>query len=85
MAERRPFRTDGGKSSERRSDEERKVTPAVEGQVSTEAQAAMNQGKPLPLPSQQVVEGLGHGHSPRIPWPPDKPLEHNSRPFKLKE
>lgn len=85
MAERRPFRVDGGKGTEPKSAEERKVTPAQEGQVSSAAQSTLNRGKPLPLPSQQVVEGLGHGHSPRIPYPPDKPLEYNGKPFKLKE
>jgi hypothetical protein len=44
---------------------------------------SMKTGNPLPLPSASVIEGHAHGHSPRIPWPADKPVDH--KPFKTKE
>ena len=37
----------------------------------------------LPTPSAQTAEDYGHGHSPRIPWPADKSVDH--KPFKTKE
>jgi len=49
-------------------------------------------GNPLSTPSEQVVEGRAHGHSPRIPWPPAQAELHETdgaaptpcpKPFKV--
>jgi len=42
-------------------------------------------GGPLATPSTYKDEGQGHGHSPQIPWPADRPLENGGKPFKLRQ
>lgn len=73
-AARRPFRLDG-------------TTP---GPKSAEEQPLPAKGKnttlvpnqPIPTPSSYTEESRGHGHSPRIPWPADKPVDHKPMRFK---
>jgi hypothetical protein len=40
-------------------------------------------GQRIPRPSEHTQENVGHGHSPRIPWPKDNAVDH--KPFKVKE
>jgi hypothetical protein len=38
--------------------------------------------QPIPPPSSHTQEDAGHGHSPRIPWPAAKAVDH--KPMRLK-
>lgn len=78
MATRRPFRTEAEGVKTPKSAEERagQSIPKVVRQ-------AGHEGNYLPTPGSNTTEDAGHGHSPQIPWPADKPVEH--KPFKVKE
>jgi hypothetical protein len=73
MANRRPFKIDTPEQTSTFTDGEQALPG--KGKFST-----LGPGQPLKTPSQEVVEAVGHGHSPRIPWPADKAVEH--KPFK---
>lgn len=38
--------------------------------------------QPIPPSSSRTEEALGHGHSPRIPWPADKAVDHKPMKFR---
>jgi hypothetical protein len=77
MAERRPFRTEPATVTTPKTAEE-----TASPNPGTFVRRAKDGGGYLPTPSSQPA-GTGHGHSPEIAWPKDKPVEH--KPFRTKE
>jgi len=59
-----PFKVTGGAGTHQSAEEKPAPSP---GSAIKQAQAT---GGPLPTPSDEVLEGRAHGHSPTIPWPP---------------
>jgi hypothetical protein len=72
----KPFKVTGG-DGQQKSAEEQLAAPPGTGIVS-----ALKSGQPLATPSQEVIEGRSHGHSPRIPWPPAGGPD-DKKPFKI--
>lgn len=74
----KPFKTsEGGRAAPQNGEETAQRPPGV-GIVD-----ANKTGQPLTTPSQEVVEGYAHGHSPRIPWPPAGGPDDAKKPFKI--
>ena len=73
-AARRPFRVNPD-PVRNKSDEEQPLPAKGRNSVITPNQ-------PIPPPSSRTQETLGHGHSPRIPWPADKAVDHKPMKFR---
>jgi hypothetical protein len=77
MADRKPFKATPAPSPQKTAEESPAALP---GPGIVEAQRT---GQPLRTPSEEEVESRGHGHSPRIPWPPAGGPDDQHRPMKL--